>query len=221
MPKLNTTIDNLEWKSNKVTGSVPSSSWTDAQYPSAKTLYNAYNKLINIAHPIGSILITATNTNPASTIGGTWVLVDKAFKFAYFDAALNEADFWTNTNASLKQYSNILINDHEISLRLNIWLDIQLDDSELELGKLNVAACGITEFSHTIFSDVSISDGGNCTVAYKLSQDGTISVLEVLNLDGTHSMDSGQNFYINLVQPIYHTKMIDSFCDKFYWKRTA
>ena len=57
MPKLNTTIDNLEWKSNKVTAANPSSSWTDTQYPSAKALYNAYNKLINIAEIIANLIM--------------------------------------------------------------------------------------------------------------------------------------------------------------------
>jgi hypothetical protein len=84
-----------------------------------------------------------------------------------------------------------------------------------------MSACGITELSHAIFSDVAISDGGNCTLAYKLSQTGEITVQEALHLTGMHDMDSGQSFYINLVHPVMYTKMIDSFCDKFYWQRTA
>ena len=71
MPKLETTVDNLELKSNKIisTSTVTPDAWTDAQYPSAKTL-------LNIAHPIGSVLTTSTNSDPALTLGGSWELID-------------------------------------------------------------------------------------------------------------------------------------------------
>lgn len=54
MPKLKTTINNLQLISNKVSGT-PSVSWTDAQYPSAKTLYDTYAEVNNE--------ITGINTN--------------------------------------------------------------------------------------------------------------------------------------------------------------
>lgn len=47
MPKLNVTIDQIETTTNKVIGSIPSPSWTDAQYASAKTLYETYATLLS------------------------------------------------------------------------------------------------------------------------------------------------------------------------------
>ena len=100
MSKLNATTNQIELNTNKVTSTTPSSGWTDTQYPSAKALYSAYtglnesitkvetrcanletsySKVLNIAHPIGSIMITSTNTSPASSVGGTWQLIDKGF----------------------------------------------------------------------------------------------------------------------------------------------
>ena len=216
MPKLNTTVDNIELKSNKLLSSatITSSTLTDAKYPSAKAV-------LNITHPVGSILTTSTNTNPAATIGGSWELIDKAFKNSYVDVGLNESTYWTNTNAGLVQYSNVMLVDHNIAIRLNLSLEKDLSDSTTVLGKLNLPLCGISELSYAVLSDVAISDGGNCTINFKMAQDGEISVMEVLNLDDTHSMASNQTFYLNIVQPIMYTKMLDSFCDKFYWKRTA
>lgn len=218
MAKLDTTIDNLERKSNKVTGSTPSANWTDAQYPSAKTLYNTYNKLLDLMHPIGSILTTASNVNPAATLGGTWTLVDKAFKDTYITL---DSSYWTNTNAELADYSNIMLNNHTVSMRLQFKITTTLSDSTVELGKLDLTSCGITNLAHAIFYDAIISDGGNCTLGYRFDTDGTILIYEVLNVDGSHSMDSGLSFYIHLVQPVKYTNMLDEFCDKFYWKRTA
>ncbi len=218
MPKLNTTIDNIELKSNKVFGAVPSADWTDTQYPTAKTLFNTYTSLIDIAHPIGSLLTTSTNENPAATIGGTWELVDKAFKDTYISL---DSTFWTATNATIGEHSNVLLADHSISVRLNLTSTGELNDNPTDIGKLALTQCGITELTHAILYAPIISDLGNCVMNYKATQDGIISVHEVINIDDTHTMPAGSDFYINFVQPVSHNKMIDSFCDKFYWKRTA
>jgi hypothetical protein len=213
MPKLNTTIDNLEWKSNKVisTSTNNPDSWTDAQYPSAKTL-------LNFAHPIGSVLTTSTNTNPASTLGGTWELVDKAFKGMYITL---DNSYWTPVSATLGDRSNILLNNHMIAMRLNFTTTAELTDTPTDLGTLDLSRCGISALSYDILYNPIISDSGNCTMNYRMTQDGTLSVHEVLNINGTQSMPRGCDFFINIVQPVGHDKKLDEFCDKFYWKRIA
>jgi hypothetical protein len=218
MPKLDTTIDNLERKSNKVMGTVPSASWTDTQYPSAKTLYNTYATLLDMMHPVNSILTTATNTNPAATLGGTWELVDKGFKNAYITL---DSSYWTGTNANISTYSNIMLADHTISLRLALTTTAAMTDNTTTLGRLAIESCGIDKLSHAIFCEAAVSDEGNCTVNYRIEQTGEVKIYDVLNADGTHSMASNSTLYIHLVQPINHLSMHDDFCDKFYWKRTA
>lgn len=224
MPKLDTTITNLERKTNKVTGTVPSSSWTDTQYPSAKALYNAYTKLVNIAHPVGSILTTSTNTSPASTLGGTWELVDKTFKTDY--KTLNSS-YWTSKNATLDGATSGLTStvswtDHSINIRLKLNVTTKLTDTETELGTLKLASIGVERLPYTIYYGVAQSDGGQCVINYSFAYEtGTITVHDVINIDGTHTMESGQYFFIDVQEDIPHDIMLDSFCDKFYWKRTA
>ena len=49
--------------------------------PDTSTPINAtnLNNNFDVMHPVGSILITSTNTNPSSELGGTWELIDKEF----------------------------------------------------------------------------------------------------------------------------------------------
>ena len=212
MPKLNTTIDNLELKSNKVVSTSDPSTWTDAQYPSAKAL-------LDIAHPVGSIITTATNENPASKLGGAWELVDKAFKGTYIPI---DSSFWTPLKADIiGSNSSAILIDHSISLRLNFNNTTVLDDNAADIGTLDLTRCGVSKLSYGLSFDPIISDSGNCTMNYRITQDGVISIHEVLNIDGTHTMPTGSNFYINILQPVGHDNMLDSVCDKFYWKRTA
>lgn len=218
MAKLDTTIDNLERKSNKVRGEVPSSDWTDEQYPSAKTLYTTYNTLLDLMHPVGSIFTTTTNTNPAALFGGEWTLVDKAFKNTYLTI---NSTHWTATNATIGDYSNILLNDHTIAFRLNFKTTAALSDETVTLGQLALASCGLNQLSYAVFYHTAISDGSNCVIACRMDQTGTISIHEVINADDTHSMVSGSDFFIHLTVPVRYTDMLDDFCDKFHWKRTA
>lgn len=223
MPKLNTTIDNIELKSNKVTASVPSSAWTDAQYPSAKALYNAYTKLLNAMHPIGSIITTSTNTNPSSTLGGTWTLADKAFRSEY---VVLDGSQWTKANADLictTEASTAARVDHTINIRLKIQPTVNLTDSDFKLGTLNLPALGVERLHYSILYGTAQSDGGQCQVSYSVDYNtGVITSHDAINLsDGSHSMEAGQFFFIEINTAIPHGLMIEDFCDKFYWKRTA
>ena len=214
MPKLNTTVDNIELKSNKIisTNTVSPDTWTDAQYPSAKTL-------LNIAHPVGSILATDANINPSETLGGTWTLVDKAFKgtFMYIPTAS-----WTATNATLHTTSNVLLIDHTINLRIYVNLTTAINgDTDVVLGKLDLTSCGLTSLSSAVYRQPAVSDTGNCTACYTIESDGTITMNDVLGPNNAHTAAVGSDFIFNILFPAGYDRMLDNFCDKFYWKRTA
>ena len=282
MPKLNTTIDNLELKSNRVFGAMPDAAWTDEQYPSAKTLYNtyeslhndfsgvsgrcstlesttggltgtcntlssrcdgldgrcntlssrcdnidqncsnlwaSYNNVINIAHPVGSIMITASNYNPANYIGGSWTLIDKGF--ADISGNLSAAN-WTAGAANLADGNSLfLVKDHMISIRLNLTNSSALTDTASTLGTLNLGSLGITSLAHAVVSDVTASDGGQCTISYNITTGGTITSTDILGVDGKHNMAAGNTFSIHIMQAISHPEMLDAYCNKFYWQRVG
>jgi hypothetical protein len=221
MPKLETTVNDIQLKSNLVIANdVPLEEWTDTQYPSAKTLYKTYISLSDIAHPIGSILITDSNVSPGDSLGGIWELIDKEFEPKWY--TINTAN-WTNGKAELSgSYCNIALTGHNLALRIGLKPTEDLSDSESNLGQLDVSSYGVPELPYTIFRGVAVSDGGQCTLCYNISQDGTIVTYDALNLDGTHKMSAGESFYINQVYSIHDPdRMLDDFCDKFYWKRIA
>ena len=220
MPKLETTIDNLQLKSNLVTSrTVPLSTWTDTQYPSAKTLYDTYNNMLNLMHPIGSVYTTVTNNDPAEIFGGTWELIDKEFKAQWLTISDTQ---WTAKDATLHAYCNVALAGHNMNIRLSLKTNTELTDYEVELGKLDVPSFGLTELPYGLFHNIAICDNGGSTICYSIKQDGTITTTEALNVNGTHSSGSGSVFYINYVYTVHSIeRMLDDFCDKFYWKRIA
>lgn len=219
MPKLDTTINNLERKSNKVSSSdIPSANWTDEQYPSAKTLYNTYNHLLDLMHPIGSTLITNTNLNPANFFGGEWTLIDKSFKNAYFPF---KTSHWVSTNASLNDPSNILLSNHTITLLLNFKINKSFSNTIIELGKLDLSFYGINQLSCSSFYGTSVAESNNSVITYRIDQDGTISITNILTANDEVLLPSELNFFIHLTLPTIYNDMLDDFCDKFFWKRSA
>lgn len=225
MARLNTTVNNIELTTNKVIGSTASSSWTDVQYPSAKTLYNVYNNLtneINTSYPVGSIVCMSTNTNPASYYGGTWTLVDKEFSYAWLTV---NSGAWTATNATFNS-CNIGLYGHDIMIRLQITPKSNPGDTTTTLGKLNFAHSSIGLPSTLWFGraqGIATSDGHAATMCYDFSPDGTVTSYDCLNVDGTHSLYSPTSYYLTFTE--YFTclpaNMPDARCNKFYFQRTA
>lgn len=257
MPKLNTTIDNLELKTNRVFGNTPSAAWTDEQYPSAKTLYStynslhgectgvsdrcktletnygtltktceslsdsydtlteSYNKLVNIAHPVGSIMITATNTNPSSKVGGTWTLIDKGFT----SANASSTSYFTPKTNVVHNDTNVTRAGHTIRIRTAVTVNTEVTDTGLSLGTLNFSSFGITKIATGLVGGTVFSDGANCGISWNL--DAATGELSISDVFETAKTTSGNGFNIDMTFPVQYTHMVDSFCDKFYWKRTA
>ena len=225
MARLNTTVNNIELTTNKVTGSTASSSWTDTQYPSAKTLYNVYNNLnneINASYPVGSVVCMTTNTNPAQYYGGSWTLIDKEFKHTWIDA---NSGAWTATNATFNTCS-IALYGHDIMIRLQITPKSNPGDTTTTLGKLNFAHSSIGLPSTLWFSHaqgIATSDGHAATMCYDFLNDGTVTSYDCLNVDGTHSLLSPTSYYLTFTEyfSCRPENMPDAHCNKFYFERTA
>lgn len=218
MPKLDTTIDNLEWKSNKIisTSAIPASDWTDAHYPSAKTL-------LNIAHPIGSILTTATNTNPSATLGGTWELVDKSLKPAII--ALTPSIFNAGLSTLDATASSVMLADHTVNIILTFYTSASyvLSSAAVNLGKFVLSSFGLKSIPVIDFKGLATTKDANETIEYtfRFSADGTVSTQKVLN---TTSEKFPVKFYVQLTIPVGFDNMLtgnDTFFDKFYWERTT
>ncbi len=212
---------------------------TDA-YTKAEVNTLVNNLQLGDKFPIGSILITAQSANPTTTLGGTWTLVDKEFKNATITLGTDPS---TPTSvagpATSISSETIIYNDHSILLRL----DIQVRSSstittgigqdpvllaDLSIG--NYGNYGVTRLSSGIVKDIAFATPNDTTassvICYSIDEEGNLWLNDILNAGAgtgtvTRKLSGGTHIYINTVIPIPYTDMKDSYCDKFYWKRTA
>lgn len=171
---------------------------------------------LDTAYPVGSVYCSSTNTNPTEIFGGTWELIDKEFKSNYFADEGTGGAFTVSSNVSAYQIYSIY-GGHTIRLRLFFTPKVAFtDDSTVSIGKFDMTKMGITGFYHSITATPAMSDGGNGLVMATISYDGTVEVNDVIK-----NTTANQGLYVNKEITLRHNEMLDSFCNKFYWKRTA
>jgi hypothetical protein len=163
------------------------------------------------------IVITATNEPPK--IDGEWELYDKEFepKFIWKD---------DKTYISWGKISwvgmSIDYSGHNIHLNIRFINNAQITDSSNTLiGKLELKTLGIAPTNekyvlpHAYFT-TGFTDDGNCMTMITLSNDGSLTILDIIPDD---YIISGREHYFSLTIPLSKNYMDDSKCNKFYWKR--
>lgn len=170
--------------------------------------------LLNLLYPVGSVYISNTNVNPGSVLGGTWSLIHKRFAEA---SIVNEAVTWNTTNTS-SQASAFVLRGETITFRLQFQNAVDLSDTTVELGTINMAKIGLSGKYSQQF--LFTNDGGGGVAIVVISDTGAISSIEAIG-KSTGTMPSGQNGQITGTFMFAQNAMLDSFCDEFHFKRTA
>ena len=193
--------------------------------------YNV-SQLMNKLYPIGSIYITTEATNPglhldenneekAGLLGfGSWELIGKGFKEI---PESNRKDtegryFIINTTNTTSVEVDISRSNSAIDMRLWFVNKVAWGDTELEVGSFNFENLGITGFPQ-VMHELGSSDGANCVVNFSISTDGIITSLDAFA--ETSAAKASSIFLPIHFSSIPHELMLDSACDKFYWKRIA
>lgn len=230
MAKLDITASQIQSTTNMILSGDTVTTWSDDKYPSAKAAFDN-------AHPIGSIIITNTNTNPAAAIndtrawlGGTWELVDKEYK-----AAVGANVYWTpamnGSTPSAEATGFVTRTDHLIHLYSQITTKIAISTASTSytLGSFDHDMIGgapntpisfgysDSNFTNAVYTKHSTTE--SCMVRYGFSWDGGFTVYEIFNTD--KQLPANALIYLNTSIKMSPEYMGDSFCDKFYWKRTA
>lgn len=187
---------------------------TAGDWEEMPALQGNIDEFIDLIYPIDSIFITSENENPGSVLGGTWELIDKGFK----SEASSSNDLFTvnSTNCELKScyYTR---GGHSIQIRLNFTNKVALGDTNTELGNFNLDVLGVTSLPYGLYNVIGASDGGNALLMMIVNySDGTLT-----HAESTSSIDANNSCYLLFDVEVTSNRMIDSFCDKFYWKRTA
>lgn len=172
-----------------------------------------------VGYEIGDIVITSTNENPASRLGGTWELVDKEFK----SESINNISFF-NANTSNCTIKGLYLtrNGHDIKIRFNFSNNIALSDSPINLGSFDFAGLGIIELPFSLYYLSGLTDDGNGVfIALVDYATGNLEVRDVVTKTSGGTIPSGSSCYLLFEFTTTYDMMIDSFCDKFYWKKTV
>ncbi len=198
-----------------------------------------------VEYPIGSVIVThkelstgetSAAANPATLLGlpGTWTLIDKTFKSGRSAIGGPGNEFSPATNGFSLSVENAIRQDHLLSLQLGIYVadaadkSVQSGQSSLTMANLNLSRYGVYGLSYAPINGIAFatnsSSSTSCSaICYGFQGGGgTLLLYDVVNGGtSTHTLSKTAHIYINATIPVPHGDMIDSFCDKFYWKRTA
>lgn len=186
-----------------------------------------YEALANlpVLYPIGSIFVTSdADYRPANKIGGEWTLMDKHLRSSFYDNE-NTTGLVTLTDSNCSAY-NVLINvyDHEahISISFNLKNSISSDfETNFILGTLDFSKLGFNKSSCTAYS-VMATESSNAVCVTTLAYDtGKITCHDIFMQRGNTQINAGDAIRVDFIVKIPINDMINGYCNKFFWKRTA
>lgn len=163
---------------------------------------------------IGAIYITSTNTNPSEKLGGTWELIDKEFKKEKGE----NTGFNFNTTNTKDGNFYYTKSGHSINLEISYKNKVATGDAILEIGTIDFEALGITRLANRIYN-CGYSDTGNSIIMFVIAP--TNGVLQVVDIVGEASNSANNSYNFFTCETIPFNYMLDSACDKFYWKRIS
>ena len=192
--------------------------------PDTSTPINATNLNNNFdsVNPVGSILITSTNTNPSSELGGTWELIDKEFT-SYSITDSGNGDIFQKNTTNVGDYNIYFTRSgHSIMIRLMCKNLVELNDDAVELGNILFEKLGISRTYYSLYSHLGGTDGGNAVVQCTLNYtSGLVTVTDVLHKVVGSNVATDSEIYFEFNLTLHRSHMLDDACNKFYWKRTA
>lgn len=186
-----------------------------------------WQTLLDLLYPVGSVYINTTNTNPSGTLGGTWTLIHKGFQYQI----VNDPVTFNSTNTQ-NGASVAILNGNQIELRMTFAPKVELNDSTVAIGQLELADIGLTgKYGEYI---VYMNDAAGGFAMLQISNTGAITSVDTVTKSNATTIDDGASIDTGkAISPttstgqarasliFAQTSMVDSFCDEFHWKRTA
>ena len=171
------------------------------------------NEVCSIAYPVGSVYVSATNSNPSELFGGEWELIDKEFS-PYFSSK-NEG--FTASSNIVDPACYFMRGGHSISFEIQFDTSVKIQDTELQMGSYNLSTVGVNSL-YCNYSFLLWGDEAQSIAMTKLTYDGKIKTSDQIP-DGYIAASRWLEGTVTVT--LRHTNMLDSACNKFYWKRTA
>lgn len=177
--------------------------------------------LLENIYPVGSVYITSANTNPATTLGvGTWTLIDKGFASAYCKTGSPDEVYFTAAENCNDEGTQFTRGDHSIRIRQAVSMDLAMEDAtSMVLGYFDWDNIGVTNIATSIVEHLAYADGANGGIVYNVTYDtGEVKQVDTFDLA---QIPSDKTFYLDFTIVVDKSRMVDQYCDKFYWKRTS
>lgn len=177
-------------------------------------------------HPVGSTYITSTNTNPSSVLGiGTWELYDK--EFAPYSSTTSILSMYTTYVSSVSGFL-LIRKGHDITIRFQLTTNAALGYADRNLVNFTTSSIGLTGAYadwDVIGSSSNNSNNIDGIILGQLNGDNDNTTF-ILSSRSTVTRVSEQQIPSGsivsfLLRPLFtFDQMMDSACNKFYWRRT-
>ena len=158
--------------------------------------------IVDMLYPVGSEYVTSTNASPASYLGGEWTLIDKEFKSQNLSPTLTYNT--TYTDSSKVAFVARSMGGHSVHIRCRILLKSAIS------GDIKPVTWDVTKLGFNTTSSVF--------VWYPYSVD---SMKTEACADAIRVYQANNAIYVTYILTSVYTNMADSYCDKFFWKRTG
>ena len=185
-------------------------------------------------YPVGAVETTSTMNGTqvgTSTDGtkqytlpnrpGVWELFDKEFK--PFNGEVSTALTLNTSNAtSCKLFC--MRSGHSMRLKYELVNKVAITDGTYHMLDTNFTALGLidADLYYTYDCLHGGTDGGNATGIFKLYSNGKLDSIDFNpKSDDKANIPAGSTIFIDLTTVVLGTNMINSFCNKFYWKRVS
>lgn len=182
------------------------------------TFNNAVSSAVNLgkSHPVGSVFVTNTNQSPADILKfGSWTLIDKEFKSQSRTATVTR-----NTGNFSALSVTSLYDGHSITFVGTMTSSVSISNTNLEVLTQTLTNNGVSALPTSI-PFIGYSDGAHAAVLMDIDTAGRVRTMDVVVRGTATSIASGSSITWSVTCPCVYTAMQDSFCDKFYWQRTA
>lgn len=186
-------------------------------------VYPGLSEFLNILYPIGAEYMTSTNTNPGSWLGGTWSLISKELAYKWVTTGCT----FDSTNTQNGSFAACL-EGHTIEFRFNWQNKVAITDDSTTIGTLDLSAVGLTDGTNTGHTEygVAYADGLNAIGMLNFNfagNNGTLSTIDWVTTATSKPTTTGQTCLATIVYVVSSSAngLLDSFCNRFVWKRTA
>lgn len=172
----------------------------------------------SISYNIGDVLITGTNIGAdemANRYGGTWELIDKEFSHLI---VVSENDTYFSPGSVSSHTIGIARKGHSLYTRFRFVNSSSISDNEFNIGTLELGALGVSNLSFSKYQN-GHTDGGNGMFMAQLSDTGELKSVDVIGKTSSATISSGNTCYVEFTHIISMSSMLDSACNKFYWKK--